>query len=56
MMAIVTHVEVTWPFGRRDVMSVATYAALSAEQLAGTKVKQLTRAQVIARLAQRRRS
>ena len=53
---LITHVEVTFALGRRVLMSVAAYAALSTEALAGTRVKALGRADVIARLAKARRS
>lgn len=54
MLLIGSHIEVTFPLGRRELVSAAAYLKMTADELAGTKVRAMTRVEVIARLAARR--
>lgn len=54
-MITITHVEITYPLGRRALVPVMAYVAMTLEQLAGTKVRTMTRAEHIARRVKERR-
>lgn len=49
------YVEVTWPLGNREVVTAAAYRELPVDSLSCTKVRALTRAEVVKYLAWRRR-
>lgn len=53
---MLSHVEITGPLGRRDLVPVEAYVQLTADDLVGTRVQALSRRDVIARLALARRS
>lgn len=51
-----SHVEVTFPLGRRVLMTSAAYAAMTARQLTGTRARLVPRVELIATLAKARHS
>lgn len=56
MAKLCSHVEVTFPLGARVLMTSAAYAALQTAQLAGTRARLVPRVELIAALANARRS
>lgn len=48
-LANATHIEITYPLGRREVVDRETYMAMSDEDLVNTLARALPRREVLAR-------